>query len=344
MRIILDAMGSDTYPEPEVKAAIEAASNQDLEIILVGNEEIVRPRLKAISGDTSQVRLVHAPEVLEMTDKPAENARRKAQNSMAIGMDLLKAGEADAFVTAGNTGGAMANALFHLGRIRGVKRPALTALFPVKGGYCAVLDIGANADCKPEYLLQFALMGTIYSQKVMGIPEPRLGLLSNGEEAGKGNQLVKDTYPLLAESGLNFIGNVEGKELFGGYADVVVTDGFTGNILLKSSEAVSRLLLEVMKDELLSSFRTKVGALLARPAFQKIRKMMDPREVGAAPLLGINGLVFVGHGRSDAHALVNAIGVAGQAVESHLLEALRSTIQERLADLQTVEVNLPEAA
>lgn len=337
MRIILDAMGSDTYPDPEVQAAVEAARQFGDEIILVGQAEVLKPRLKALAGDQTRVRIVHAPEVLEMTDKPAENARRKAQNSMAIGMDLVRSGQGDAFITAGNTGGAMANALFHIGRIRGVKRPALTALFPVKDGRCVVLDIGANAECKPEYLLQFALMGSIYAQKVLGVARPRVGLLSNGEEAGKGNELVKETYPLLRESGLNFIGNVEGKELFGGQADVVVTDGFTGNILLKSSEAVAKLLVDVLRQELYGSLRTKVGGLLAKPAFNSIRKMLDPAETGAAPLLGIDGLVFVGHGRSDARALVSAIRVARQAVEANLLDALRSTIQEKLSSVPTQE-------
>ena len=337
MRIILDAMGSDTYPDPEVKASLEAARLYGDEITLVGNVDQLKPRLRELAGEPFPVKLVHAPEVLEMTDKPAENARRKAQNSMAIGMDLIHSGEGDAFVTAGNTGGAMANALFHLGRIWGVKRPALTALFPVKGGRCVVLDIGANAECKPEYLLQFALMGSIYAEKILRLSRPRVGLLSNGEEAGKGNLLVKETYPLLEASGLNFIGNVEGKELFGGQADVVVTDGFTGNILLKSSEAVGKLITEILKEQLSSSIRTKLGAFLAMPALRQIRKLMDPGEVGAAPLLGIDGLVFVGHGRSDARALVSAIHVARQAVDTHLLDALRGTIQERLAAVRSQE-------
>ena len=328
MRIILDAMGSDTHPEPELQAAVEASQLFGEEIILVGPADMLRPRLQAMGGD--KVRIVHAPEVIEMTDKPAENARRKAQNSMAIGMDLVKSGDGDAFVTAGNTGGAMATALFHLGRIRGVKRPALTALFPVKGGYCVVLDIGANAECKPEYLLQFAVMGSLYAQKVLNRPTPRVGLLSNGEEAGKGNTLVKETYPLLEGSGLNFIGNIEGKELFGGLADVAVMDGFTGNILLKSSEAVAKLLVDLLKEKIYGSLRTKIGGALAKPAFDALRKIMDPGEVGAAPLLGIDGLVFVGHGRSDARALVNAMRVARQAVQANLLDALRQAIQDRL--------------
>jgi phosphate acyltransferase len=179
--------------------------------------------------------------------------------------------------------------------------------------------------------LQFAIMGSIYAEKVLKIANPRVGLLANGEEAGKGNQLVRDTYPLIARSGLNFIGNVEGKELFGHEADVVVTDGFTGNVLLKSSEAVARLITDVLRQELMSSFRTKMGGLLAKPAFGSIKKMMDPAEIGAAPLLGIDGLVFVGHGRSNAHAMTNAIRVAHQAVQANLLEELRQQIQERLA-------------
>lgn len=330
MRIVLDAMGSDTHPDPEIRAAHDAAMMFGDEIILVGHRDKIQPKLDQ-AGKGQGIRLVHAPETLEMTDKPAENARRKAQNSMAIGMDLLKTGEGDAFVTAGNTGGAMANALFHLGRIRGVKRPALTALFPVKNGHCVVLDIGANADCKPEYLLQFAVMGAIYAEKVLQKANPRVGLLSNGEEAGKGSTLIKETYPLIAQSSLNFIGNVEGKELFGGFADVVVTDGFTGNILLKSSEAVGKLITDILREEITSSLRTTVGGLLAKPAFNNIKKLMDPAEVGAAPLLGIDGLVFVGHGRSDARALVSAIKVARQAVETGLLPALREALSNRLS-------------
>jgi glycerol-3-phosphate acyltransferase PlsX len=333
MRIILDAMGSDNHPDPEVEAAFQAARNFHEEIFLVGPQDLLRPKLEALGSDVSLVKIVNAPEVLEMTDKPAENARRKALNSMAVGMDLIKSGQGEAFVTAGNTGGAMANALFRLGRIKGVKRPALTALFPVKTGKCVVLDIGANADCKPEYLVQFAIMGSIYAEKVLGVTNPRVAILSNGEEAGKGNELVKYTYPLLLETPLNFIGNVEGKELFNGEADVVVMDGFTGNILLKSSEAVAKLLTDLIREEMLKSTRTKIGGLLAKPAFGEIKKIMDPGEVGAAPLLGIDGLVFVGHGRSDAFALLNAIRIARQSIESRLLAALRNAIQERIATI-----------
>lgn len=330
MRIILDAMGSDRHPDPEVQGAVAASRRYSVEVILVGREEELRPRLEAMDTSGARITIVHAPEVLEMTDKPAETARRKAQNSMAVGMELLKQGEGQAFVTAGNTGGAMANALFRLGRIRGVKRPALTALFPTRRGRCVVLDIGANAECKPEYLVQFAIMGSVYAEKVLGVSRPRVGLLSNGEEPGKGNDLVKATYPLLAESGLNFIGNVEGKELFGGEADVVVTDGFTGNVLLKASEAVVKLLTDTLKEAMLASWRTKIGALLAKPAFDTLKAMLNPDEIGAAPLLGIDGLVFVGHGRSGPAAIASAIRTAKQAVEADLLNELRSAIEARL--------------
>ncbi len=337
MRIVLDAMGSDLCPVPEVQAAVQAGQQFGDEIILVGPADRLAPMLAEAGGANAKVRLVDAQDTITMEDKGlklALKAKRKgSKTSMAVGMDLMLDGEADAFVTAGNTGGALATAYYRLGVIPGVERPALTGLFPVKGGYCVVLDIGANPECKPEHILQFAVMGAVYAQRVRGVANPRVGLLSNGEEAGKGNELVKGSFPLLEASGLNFIGNVEGKELFGGEADVVVTDGFTGNILLKSSEAVAKLITDVLRQELTASTRTKIGALLAKPAFANIKKMLDPGEVGAAPLLGINGLVFVGHGRSDARALVSAIRTARHAIEADLLGALRGAIQERLEQI-----------
>jgi glycerol-3-phosphate acyltransferase PlsX len=330
MRIVLDAMGSDTHPAPEVQAALEAYRRWDEPVILTGPKIELARLVKEAGGGTDQVELVDAPEVLEMTDKPATAARGKSQNSMAVGMDLLKQGQAEAFVTAGNTGGAMATGLFRLGRIRGVKRPALAAAIPVQDGHAIVLDIGANTDCKPEFLLQFALMGSTYAEFVFDIQSPRIGLLSNGEEAGKGNELVKETFPLLVGSNLNFIGNIEPKELFSGKADVVVTDGFNGNVLLKTSEAISRFLLEQIKAEITAGTVTSLGGMLAKPAFNRVREMLDPAEYGAAPLLGINGLVFIGHGRSDARALVSAIRVARQAVSGDVLSATQAALRDRL--------------
>ncbi len=300
------------------------------------------PGWKGHAVGDAPVKIIHAPDTITMEDKGMKLAlkakRRNSQTSMAIGIDLVKNREADAFVTAGNTGGAMTTAYFRLGVLPGVERPALSGLFPVKGGQCVVLDIGANPECKPVHLYQFAVMGSVYAQKVRHIAKPRIGLVSNGEEAGKGNDLVKGTYPLLAASSLNFIGNIEGKELFGGEADVAVTDGFTGNVLLKSSEAVAKLMTDILRQELKSGLRTMIGAALAKPAFDALRAMLDPAEIGAAPLLGIDGLVFIGHGRSDARAMFSAIRTARQAVESNLMEALTSAIQEQIALTEEIEI------
>lgn len=325
MTIVLDAMGSDDRPDPEIQAAVAASNEFNEKIILVGNKAYLKEKLSEVSGDKTKVHLKHASQALDMSDHILE-ARAKKDNSMRIGMELVKSGEGDAFVTAGNSGMAMYYARKTFGDIQGVMRPCLCAVFPVKNGKAVVLDIGANTECRPEFLVQFAVMGEIYAQSMLDVTSPRIGLLANGEEEGKGNNLVRETYPMLKESNLNFIGNVEGKELFGGMADVVITDGFTGNVMLKSTEAVAKLIIEILREELMSSFRTKLGALLAKPAFDKIKKLLDPAEVGAAPLLGIDAMVFVGHGRSDARAVVNSIRAAKQAIDNKLLPNLRKAI------------------
>jgi len=331
MAIILDAMGSDKYPDPEIEGSVLAVRVVKEPIILVGDKAVLEKKLNDLSPDHPNISIEHAPEVVDMWDKPVESAQKKPDNSMAVGVNLVKTGKGQAFVTAGNTGGAMFNALRVLGRIKGVQRPALSAIFPTRKGQCIVVDIGANADCRPDFLVQFGIMGSIYAQNVLGVNNPRIGLLSNGEEAGKGNQLIKDSYKLFEESGLNFYGNIEPKELFFGEADVVVTDGFTGNVLVKSSEAVAKLITDVLKEELMRSFRTKIGALLAKPAFSKIRNLIDPSEVGAAPLLGIDGLVFVGHGRSDAKAIVSSLMLAEKAINTNLMKELKEKISESLS-------------
>jgi len=331
MTIVLDAMGSDDRPDPEVSAAAIASNAFNEDIILVGDENVLTAKLGTLPGDHSRVRIVHAPEALDMSDHIME-ARGKKQNSMRIGMDLVKSGEGDAFVTAGNTGMAMYFAKKVFGDIKGIMRPALCALFPVRDGHTVVLDIGANAECRPEFLVQFAIMGKTYAQTIIGVENPKIGLLSNGEEEGKGNDLVRETFPLLNELELNFIGNVEGKELFNGQVDVVVTDGFTGNVLLKSTEAVAKLIVDILKEELMGSVRTKMGALLAKPAFGKLKKMLDPSEIGAAPLMGIDALVFVGHGRSDSRAMISAIRSAKQAVDNQLLNQLRNAITSTILE------------
>jgi len=351
-RVVVDAMGSDAYPTPDVQGAVMAARDYGVEIILVGDESKIRPVLETQKVENLSIRIVHAPEMLTMEDKGeklAFKARHKqAQNSMAVGMDLLKKGEADAFVTAGNTGAGMVTALFRLGRLRGVDRPAVAPVFPTATGTCVVLDIGANPDCKPENLLQFAIMGSAYAEKVRGVKSPKVGLVSNGEEEGKGNELVRAATPLLKNSGLNYYGNVEGKEVIGGKVDVAVTDGFVGNVMLKTAEAVGKLILDQVKTAIQNGGPlAKLGGLLVRPALRSIRKLLDPSEQGAALLLGVNGLVLIGHGRSDAVAIKSAIRLAKEAAEADVVGEIKSAIEESLkrqGSAAVASVQTPEQA
>jgi glycerol-3-phosphate acyltransferase PlsX len=338
-RVVVDAMGSDDFPTPDVIGSVLAAREYGVEIVLVGDEAKIGPILASQNPGNLPITVVHAPEMLTMEDKGMAlvlKARRpSSRNSMAVGMDLVKNHQADAFVTAGNTGAAAVTAYFRLGTIVGVDRPGLAPVFPTATGSCIVIDVGANPECKPENLLQFGIMGSIYAEKVRGVKKPKIGLLSNGEEAGKGNDLVKHTYPLLKESGLDFYGNVEGKEVIGGAIDVAVCDGFTGNIMLKSSEAVAKLILDKVK-ELINNgpLTAKIGGALVRPTLRKIKKLLDPEEEGAAPLLGIDGLVFIGHGRSNRIAIKNAVRLAKNAVEANVLEAIRAAVEQSLKEKQ----------
>jgi phosphate acyltransferase len=333
--IVVDAMGSDNFPGPDVEGAVMAAREYGVEIILVGDESQIQPVLDALNPGSLPIRVRNAPEMLTMEDKGMKlvlKARRPtSRNSMAIGIDLVKNGEADAFVTAGNTGAAMVTAYFRLGTIPGVDLPALAPVFPTASGTCVVLDVGANPDVKPENLVQFGIMGSVYSQKVRGVKNPKVGLVSNGEEEGKGNNLIKEATPLLKASGLNFFGNVEGKEVIGGVVDVAVCDGFVGNVMLKTAEAVARMIVDKIREAIKGGGPlAMLGGLLVRPALGSIKKLLDPNEHGAAPLLGINGLVFIGHGRSDAVAIKNAVRVASEAVEAGVIESLTSAIEESL--------------
>lgn len=335
MRIVVDAMGSDNFPRPDVEGAVLAAREYNAEIILTGDEARIRPLLAEFQAGSSPIHVRHAPEMLTMNDKGMalvlKAKRKNAQNSMAVGLDLVKSGEAAAFVTMGNTGAASVTAYFRLGTIPGVDRPALAPVFPTRTGSCVVLDVGANPDCKPNNLLEFAVMGSLYAERVRGVTSPRVGLLSNGEEAGKGNQLVRDAYPLLQAAGLNFVGNIEGKELMAGEVDVAVTDGFTGNVMLKTAEAVAKLILETVREKIQTGPLTaRLGGVLVRPTLRSVRRLLDPSEEGAAPLLGINGLVFIGHGRSDASAVKNAVRVALAAVRANVVDAIRSDLAQRL--------------
>lgn len=330
MAIVLDAMGSDDHPIPEIEAAITFAKETGEKLFLVGNKEVIFTHAAESDFAGLPIEIVNAEDVLEMGEKAVKSAKEKPNNSMAVGLSLVKEGKADAFVTAGNTGAAMFTSLRKLGRIRNVARPALTTLFPTIDGQCIVLDIGANSDCRPEFLQQFAIMGSIYAEQMCGIVNPKVGLLNNGEEKGKGNELARNTYPLLESCGVNFIGNVEAKEVLAHKADVVVTDGFTGNVLLKSTEAAAKMITDILKESMMASTRTKIGALLAKPAFKSLKSKVDPNAYGAAPLLGIDGLSFVGHGRSNAKALISALTLAKSAVDNDLLNKIRDAIASQL--------------
>lgn len=331
MRIVLDGMGSDSYPAPEVAGAALAVQEFGMELVLTGDEALLKPLLANLPAEVQQkIQLVHAPEHISMGEKPAFAARQKSNNSMARGLQMVRDAEADAFISMGNTGAALASGLMILRRIAGVKRPALSAPIPTAKGRAVLLDVGANAECKPEYLLQFAIMGSIYAEKVLGIAKPRVGLLSNGEEANKGNELVKASHPLLQESGLNFIGNVEGKEVFGGDVDVIVTDGFTGNVTLKTAEAVAKLIVGKIRGGIMDgNALVKLGGALVKGSLRGAMRDLDPGEVGAAPLLGLNGLVMIGHGRSDARAVRSAIQATRLALSQNMLPAIREQITQR---------------
>ena len=330
MRIVLDAMGGDQAPEVTVHGGVWAARDFEIEIQLVGRPQIIEAELR--KHDTAGLRLSITPasEVIDMDDRnPANVVKAKPDSSMVVGIQMLRRGDTQAFVTAGHSGGALAAALLHLGRIRGVKRPAISTLYPCvsERGFCFLLDIGANADCKPEYLYQFALMGSAYAERVLGIPNPRVAIVSNAEEDGKGNALVQDTLPLLRDGPFNFVGNVEGKDIPAGLADVVVTDGFTGNVVIKVSEGVARMLMDAIRSEIKARPLAVAGAALAKPAFKAAGKLLDYREFGGGALLGVDGVVVIAHGRSDAYAIRNAIRVAHRAVESDVINAIRRGLE-----------------
>jgi glycerol-3-phosphate acyltransferase PlsX len=329
MRIVLDAMGTDDYPVPDVEGAVQAARDWNDEIVLIGDQKRIQAELDKYDTAGLKLELIHASQVIEMTDKPADAARSKTDSSMHVGMNLVRDGLADAFVSAGNTGGVLAVATLHtVRRIPGVKRPAVTAVVPMAKGRVTFLDVGANADCRPEHLYQFGVMGSVYAERVLGVENPRVALLSNGEEPGKGSTLIKEAFELLQASDLNFIGNVEGKEFIAAEADVVVADGFTGNIALKTIEAVARMLNELIREELMSNPLTILGGFLAKPAFRRVAKQIDPFDIGGAPLLGVNGIVIAAHGRSNGWAIRNAIRQARLAIEADLVNAMKTALRE----------------
>ena len=330
MRIVVDAMGSDRAPGPDVEGAVRGARRYGAEIILVGQPERIEPELARHDTAGLSIRIQPAAQVIEMHEHPSQAVRAKPDSSMVVGMGLLRDRQADAFVSAGNSGGVLAASLAsagRVGRIQGVHRPAISTVFPTIDGFSFLLDIGANADCRPEWLVQFALMGRVYAQRVLKIDNPRVGLLSNGEEETKGSHLVQETHALLKGMDINFVGNVEGKDLTRGVADVMVADGFAGNVAIKTAEGVSSMLTSLLRDEIKSRPLSALGGLLAKPAFRAMAKRLDYREYGGGPLLGVDGAVIIGHGRSDGLAMENAVRVAVETVNSDLVAAIRDELQ-----------------
>jgi glycerol-3-phosphate acyltransferase PlsX len=336
--IVLDAMGSDKAPEPEIRGAILACRQLDVRVHLVGPEELLRPKLRealkaAGVRDKLPIFIVQASEWISMDDKAAQAVRSKRDSSMRVGLKMVREGRAGGFVTAGNTGAAMATAKMVLGSLAGVDRPALATVLPTQGKTpCVLLDVGANVDCDPENLVQFAVMGHMYAKNVLRIASPRVGLLSIGEEDSKGNSLTRDTLPLLRalpEGMLNFLGNVEGRDLYNGHAEVVVCDGFVGNVALKTSEGLAKLVNSSLRESLKSTVTSVVGALLSQKAFKAFKKRLDYSEYGGAPLLGVRGVCIVGHGSSNERAIMNGIRVAAEFAQAEVNSAIEAALARR---------------
>jgi phosphate acyltransferase len=340
--IALDAMGSDRAPKPEIEGAMLAARNYGVRVLLVGPEATIKAELdRHPSAARLPLEIVHASEVISMEDKAVQAVRAKRDSSMRVGLRLVREGRAAGFVTAGNTGAAMATAKMVLGALHGVDRPALAAVFPTAPGTAAILlDVGANVDCKPHNLEQFAVMGEIYSRSMFGAGRrPRVGLLSIGEEETKGNVLTREAFQLLKRLPLNFIGNVEGRDLFNGHVDVIVADGFVGNVALKISEGVANFVRTVLKESLKATITAQVGAMLSRSAFSDFKKRIDHTEYGGAPLLGLKGVCIITHGSSNANAIKNAVRVASEFSERNI----NASIEQGLAQIRPASAPLGAA-
>ncbi len=326
MRVALDAMGGDDAPRVAVAGAV-AAARSGVEVVLVGREGDVRAQLAGYTDAAGlPVDVVHAPDVVEMHEAPASAVRRKRDSSIAVATRLLVEGRADALYSAGNSGAVMAAALFTLGRIEGVHRPAIGAVVPLLSGHCFLVDAGANVDCEAYHLLQFAQLGAAYMEHVYDVRNPRVGLVSNGEEETKGNALVQSAHALLRASDLNFVGNVEGKDITSGAADVAVCDGFTGNVMLKLAEGVQDLIFGLIRGAVSERLRYRLAGAVLRPALRGAARRLDYSEVGGAPLLGVRGAVFIGHGRSNEKAVANGIRTAAAAAGGGLLSRLQASV------------------
>ncbi len=320
--VAVDAMGGDNAPAVEVQGAVAAARRWGVSIILVGDRERVEDCLAQESTAGLDIRIQHASEVIGMKDSASDAVRKKKDSSVRVAFDLVRSGEAHAVISAGNSGATLAVGMFRLKRIRGIDRPAIATIMPNMVDQTVVLDVGGTVDCKPAHLEQFALMGEIYARSVLGKTRPRVGILSNGEEESKGNELARQAHQLLKGSDLNYLGFIEGRDLFNGKVDVVVCDGFVGNIVLKVSEGLAEAISSMLKREIGSRFLAKIGYLLAKPAFAAFKKRIDYAEYGGAPLLGIQGTGMICHGGSDSRAIMNAIGLARESVAQRVNDRL----------------------
>jgi len=327
MKIAVDAMGGDHGPAVVVEGALAAAREFDASVVLVGDKAAIEREMARAGGVAKHVDIRHASQVVGMAESPSHALRRKRDSSLRIAAELVRDGEAAAFVSAGNTGAAMAISMFVIGVLPGVDRPAIAAVLPSLRGFTVLLDVGANVGPKPWHLLQFAIMGHVYARDILGQETPRVGLLSVGEEEGKGNELTREAYEQLKASGLNFVGNVEGREIYNGNCDVVVTDGFTGNVALKISESLAETLAAMIREELTRDARSRLGAALVKPAIDRFRKRVDYTEMGGAPLLGINGGAIICHGASPAKAIKNAIRVAAEWAHAGLNEHIKAALK-----------------
>jgi glycerol-3-phosphate acyltransferase PlsX len=341
MQIAVDAMGGDHAPQSPVEGAVRAAAEDGTSVLLVGDRERIEAELNrlGVSGHrrgSGLLEVIHAEEVVGMDEPAITPIRKKRRSSIRLCAELVKEGRAQALVTAGNTGAAMISAKMVIGTVAGVDRPALAAVLPNLQGRTVLLDVGANVDTKPVHLREFAVMGHFYAPEVIGTPSPRIGLMSIGEEEGKGNDVTREVFKVLKTTGLNFLGNVEGRDVFNGNADVIVCDGFVGNVILKSAEALAEMIFRMLREEVESSARTKAGYVLAKPAFDRFRQRTDYSEYGAAPLLGVNGGCFIGHGRSNARAIQSAIR---RAVEFSAAQLDRK-IHDKIAELHSQEERL----
>jgi phosphate acyltransferase len=341
--VAVDAMGGDNAPDAIVQGAVNAA-RKGTPVVLVGPEADVARCLGGLRLPKGlPVAVQHASEVVEMHDHPGQAMRRKRDNSIRVCFELVKSGQASAMVSAGNSGAIMAGAIFVLGRPPGVERPAIISALPALAGSSILLDMGAVVDCKPIHLVQFALMGEVYARRVIGVARPRVALLANGEEESKGNELTRTAAAALRRSGLKFAGYCEGRDLLTGEFDVIVTDGFTGNVALKTMEGTARMVADCMKAALLSSLPARLGGILALPALRRMQRRIDWREVGGAPLVGVSGVGFICHGRSDRLAIENAVRRAGQAAGTHFTDEIAAAVAPAAGLLADAEAESPPA-